>query len=406
MKKILVFTNHFYPESFRVNDLCKALVENGFEVTVATQIPNYPIGRYFDDYSLSKNRESIWQGVKIKRLWCIPRGNNSIGLLLNYLSYWLSTFIFSLFHKGEYDSVMAYMTSPIFMVSAAQRISRKAKAKMILYVLDIWPDNFYSVLGLKPSFLTKPLDTYCKNRYLRNDLVLVSSLTFIDKIKEITHYQEIDFGYLPQHGEDVYMPINRPESFNYFDREMLNVTFTGNVGKAQGLDFLIDAAKTLSARKEFNIRFNIVGEGSYLATLKNLVIQSDTSNYFNFIGRVPIEKISNILSETDLGLISFDDSPIYYMTIPAKLQSYLATGTPVITYGGGELNRLVESENLGFATKRGDVDDFVNNLSRFKEMDLASKDLYNENTRKYFDENFSKKVIVSQLINYLKRGEK
>lgn len=400
-KKILIVTNHFYPEQFRINDICSELVARGHSVHVITQIPNYPSGVFYDGYSKTENRFSEWEGVTIQRLWCIPRGHNALTLLLNYLSYWLSTFWFSLFHKDSYDTVLAYMTSPIFMVGAAQRIARRSKAKMILYTLDMWPDNFYAITGLKSNLLTKPLEIYCKNRYLKNDLLIVSSQKFIESIRKLTGKDTIDFLYLPQHGESIYQTIERPQIYQYLDQSKFNITFTGNVGKAQGLDFLVDVAKILESTNDTSVRFNIVGDGSYLETLKGLVTDANLSKWFVFHGRKPIGEMSSILAETDLGLISFANEPIYFMTIPAKLQSYLATSTPVITYADGELNRVVNEDNLGYAIKIGDIDGFMNALKSFQNLDVHEKEQLKENALNYFKANFDKTIIIDKLENNL-----
>lgn len=401
MKNILVVTNHFYPEQFRINDICSELVKKGHNVTVVTQIPNYPSGVFFDGYSKTENRETSWEGVNIKRLWCIPRGSSSIGLILNYLTYWMSTFFYSLFHREDCDTVLAYMTSPIFMVRAAQRLARKANAKMVLYTLDMWPNNFLAVMGIKKNLLTKPLELYCKKTYMRNDLNLVSSEDFIGEITELTRNKNLKFEFLPQHGESVYQFIERPESLQILKNGKLNVTFTGNIGKAQGLDFLIEVAKKLKANDDYFVSFNIVGDGSYLEEFKDLVSKNDLSMYFIFLGRQAIEAISPILSESDLGLISFADEPIYFKTIPAKLQSYIACGVPIITYADGQVNDLVRIESLGYAVKIGEIDSFIDSLKDYQKLSMNDKKNLSNNVKNYFDENYDKNKIIEKLENFL-----
>ena len=399
-KKILIVTNHFFPEQFRINDICKTLVAQGYAVDVITQIPNYPSGSFFKGYSKHEKRTELWEGVSVKRLWCIPRGNSALTLALNYLSYWFSTWRYSLKKQADYDVVLAYMTSPVFMVRAAQRIARKLGAKMVLYTLDMWPENFYAILGIGPSILTKPLDVYCTKTYMRNDVLLVSSHQFIEKIRTITKDRVGPISYLPQHGESVYTYLEKPAVFQHMDAHDLNVTFTGNVGKAQGLDFLIEVANRLKTAHVSHIKFNIVGDGSYRQTLESMVNDHQLHDYFRFLGRKPIDLISPILAESDLGLVSFSNDPIFFATLPAKVQSYLACGVPIITYARGAVNEAVAQDDVGFAVELGDIDGFVNALLTYQNYDKTTQETLSRRALDTFKNTYHSDVIIDKLIQH------
>lgn len=403
-KKILIFTNHFFPERFRINDMATFLDKEGYKVDVVTQLPNYPEGNIYKDFKKKANRNTKYGNVHIQRLWCIPRGKSSLGLVLNYLSYWFSSFLYSLKSNYDYDYIFIYQTSPIFMAKAAQRIGKKNNSKIIHYVLDMWPDNLTATLNIKNAFIKRFLEKMCLKIYLKSDEIIISSKMFEKQLKKIGYHKEV--GFLPQHAESVYKRISKPKVNTYLPQDFFNLVFTGNIGEAQGLSFLIDVALKLKELNNKSIHINLVGDGRYLSKLKHLVNMNDLNSYFSFHGSYKMEEMSNILSETDLGLISFSNNLIYQYTVPAKLQSYLACGVPIITYAKGEVNDIVKESKSGVPVEIGDVDKFVSTIIAFSEFSKEELESYKINAVKYFKNNYSEEIVFDNLLKYFKEKKR
>ena len=138
---ILVVSQYFFPEQFRINDICVEWVMRGYKITVLTGIPNYPQGTFYDGYDLNHRRTEEWNGIKIIRIPLFPRGNNSMGLALNYVSFVASGFVWSLFTKIKADYVFNFEVSPMTQALVGVWYAKKRKIPCYLYVQDLWPEN-------------------------------------------------------------------------------------------------------------------------------------------------------------------------------------------------------------------------------------------------------------------------
>lgn len=390
MTRILFVTNHFYPEQFKSTEFCTELVQRGYQITVISQTPNYPNGRFFEGYSWFKKRKQQYQGVDIIRLPVIARGTNKIMLALNYLSYITSMFFHSHFTKLEADLVITYETSPVFVGLYGKWFGKRRHIPHIFYCLDLWPDNFAGVTGIESSFLINRIQNITNRIYRSSDKILVSSRAFIAKIKE--QVSTADVVYFPQFMDEI--QGNTKSSVKLEDT--FNITFTGNIGEAQGLDILIEVAKKIKDQ-DLKVRFNLVGDGSYLKHLlfKAQIEQVDT--YLLSHGRVPANEVADILDRSDVALLSFDESSIFELTPPAKLQTYLSNNIPILASCSGEPARIIEEAGCGYVSKAGDVEGLYQNILNFMalsdlEMEVMSKNGYN-----YARDHFDKEKLFNQL---------
>ena len=396
-KHILVISQYFYPENFRINDMCKEWVKRGYEVTVVTGIPNYPQGKFFDGYGLSKKRKEDYEGVHVIRLPILSRGKGSVRLALNYFSFVVSGFFWKMFTKVKADKVFIFEVSPMTQALVGVWYAKRRKIPCSIYVTDLWPESVEIVLDLHNKLILGPIGKMVDYVYKNCDRIFTSSQTFIDKIASRNVPKE-KLEFWPQYAEDFYQKVEKKASEIPQDGE-LNLLFAGNLGYAQGLNILTEAAKILKDKNEF-VRFNLVGNGRYEAVLKENIVKENVEEYFNFINRRPPEEIPEYMAASDVALIILSRSEIFAMTIPAKTQSCLACGIPIIVSADGEVQEVIKEANCGFGSDAEDVDGFVNNIIRMKNASLEERELFAKNALKYSKEKFAKKDLMDRMEDY------
>lgn len=323
--KILVICQYYYPEQFRINDICETLAkrENN-EVTVITGLPNYPSGKVSEKYKFFKKRKEKINGVNIIRCFEIGRRKGIFWRILNYMSFMISASIKTLLISKDFDTIFVYQLSPITMTIPAIVYKKIHKNKKIhLYCLDLWPESLLVENFDKNSKVYKIIYKLSKWIYSKCDSISVTSKGFIDYFnKELNINSKIK--YLPQYCEE-YIYQNK-NSYIKKDNNKMNLVFTGNIGKAQSVETIIKAAEKL---KKENMMIHIVGDGSSLQKCKELSEELNLDNVI-FYGRKPIEDMTTYYNMADAMLITLADEEIIAKTIPGKLQSYMAAGKPII----------------------------------------------------------------------------
>lgn len=397
-KKILIVSQYFHPETFRVNDIAKEWVDQGNEVTVLTGIPNYPRGRFYKGYSWFKKRKENYLGINIIRLPIIARRNNKFSLVLNYLSFVLSGFVWKTITKKVFDFIFVYEVSPMTQALPGIWYAKKMKIPVFVYITDLWPDNVISVTGLKNRWLINRIDNMVMYIYKNSTGILTSSNSFKWEI-EARGIEPDKVFFWPQYAEDIY--ADKRNSYNdefkilFKDPTQFNIIFTGNIGTAQGLDILVDVAKRISKSK-LNIRFILVGDGRYKNELLDLVNKEKLSHYFLFIDQQPIEKIPSLLQLSDSALLVLNENEIYSKTIPSKLQSYLASGIPVIASVDGESQDIIKTSKAGLYSNAGDSNGLYKNIIQMYETSKQELNDYRINARLYYEKNYNKTQLFNQ----------
>ncbi|OTP27625.1 glycosyltransferase family 4 protein [Enterococcus mundtii] len=400
-KKILVVSQYFYPEQFRINDICKAWVDKGYEVTVLTGIPNYPQGDFYDNYGYKKNRSEEYHGITIKRIPIIPRKRSSLMMTLNYGSFVLSGEIWKIMNKQRFDLVFIYEVSPMTQALPAVRIAKKLNIPCYIYVMDLWPENFEIITGLKHPLIIKPLNKMVDYIYENCHKIFTASKSFKQNIENRGVKSEKVI-YWPQYAEEFYQVINTKSTKLIYD-EKINITFAGNIGFAQGLDVLPLLGKRVK-ENQVNVRFNIVGDGRYKDELLKEVENNSLQDYFHFIDSVPATEIPEILAGSDFSFISLQENDIFSMTIPAKLQSSMACGKPILLSATGEVAQIVKKAKCGYIGNAGDIDSLFENLIQIEKLSKEEIDKLGENSRKYFEQEFEKEKLLTLMDTYLEKG--
>ncbi|WP_346848491.1 glycosyltransferase family 4 protein [uncultured Clostridium sp.] len=394
--KILVVTQYFWPEEFRINDICAGLIEEGNEVEVLTGMPNYPKGKYLEGYSIKGPYSDIYKGMKIRRVPIVPRGkNSSILLMLNYLSFMVLATIrmIPLLFK-RYDKVFMFETSPITAAVPAIVYSKIRKVPSYIYVQDVWPEVFYTVVPIKSEKMRKILKKVCTSIYNGFDKILISSKGF----KEILCNTGLDpekIIYFPQWAEDLYRTGVDKEN-----NEDFTVTFAGNIGKAQSVDTIVKAANLCKENK--HIKWNIVGDGSEFENIKGLVKEYGLEDTVILPGRRPIGEMPVCFGASDALIVTLRDEEILNATLPAKVQSYMASGKPIITSLNGEGSEVVEKSDCGLVGQAGDYKQLYKNVILLYNMCSEERRIMGDKGRAYFEENFTREKLLKKLIDIMK----
>lgn len=402
---ILVISQYFYPEQFRINDITSELVNRGYKVTVLTGIPNYPQGKFFNGYGYFKKRKANYNGAEIIRIPIIPRGHSSVMMALNYVSFVVSGYLWSKFTTLKADKVFIYEVSPMTQALPGVWYAKRRNIPSVLYVTDLWPENVQYAGGINNTMILDWIGRMVDYIYRKTDLILTSSRSFISAIKA-RGVPEHKIKFWPQYAEEWYMPIDQAEiNLPFIPQDgKLNLLFAGNIGKAQGLEVLPKAAEILK-EKNVAVRFNIVGDGRFKETLEQMVQDKDVSDYFNFIERQPATKIPEYMSACDAALISLAKNDIFSMTLPAKLPSCLACGVPVIVCADGEIQQVIHEANAGFCCNAGDYKAFVDIIIKISTMPKESLKELGRNARKYFESHFEKEKLMDDFeIDLMKAG--
>ena len=377
-------------------------VKRGYKVTVLTGIPNYPMGKFFPGYSWTKRRHETWNGVEIIRIPLIPRGSGSVGMVANYLSFVVSGLLWNMFTKVKADLVFSFEVSPMTQVKVGCWYAKKHKVPHFVYVQDLWPNNVISVTGIHNPLIIRPIDRMVDKIYEQVDKIFVPSPSFARAIlnREVKVASE-KVHYWPQYAEDFYRPIEKKRKIDLIpDDESFKIAFTGNIGFAQGLEVLPEAAKILDSEK---IKFVIVGDGRYQKEFEERIKDLNVADKFIMIPRKPAEEIPEILSACDAGFISFSANKnngeiLWEKTIPAKLQSYMACGKAVMASASGETERIINEAKCGICSRLGDPEDLARGINELIKSDVK---LMGRNARKYFELNFNKKDLMDEMDKFI-----
>ena len=396
-KNILVISQYFYPEEFRINDITKEWIKRGYEVTVITGIPNYPFGKFYEGYNFFKKNNEIYDGIKVIRLPIVPRGSNSIMLVLNYFSFVLSGFLWSKFTKVNSDYVFIYEVSPMTQALPGIWFSKRRDIPCITYITDLWPENVEYVVGLKNKRIINLIGKMSDYIYNNSAKILTSSNSFIEKInKRGIPKEKLEFW--PQYAEDFYKPILGLDDGEINDKTFY-ITFAGNIGYAQGLNILPDVAQLLK-KDGVDFCFNIIGDGRYKSTLINSVKEKRVDRYFKFIEKKPATDIPEYFGRSDAALISLADSEVFSITIPAKTQSCMACGIPIILSANGEVQKIIIEAQAGVVSNAGDVEKLAQNIKNMANLNDEVLKKMGSNSREYYIKNFSKKMLLDKVDNW------
>jgi colanic acid biosynthesis glycosyl transferase WcaI len=394
--RILVLTQYFWPESFKINDIVLALKERGHDVTVITGKPNYPKGKFIDGYSFFNKRLEYWNDIKILRSPILPRGKGKgLQLFINYISFAIFASIRLLFVRGKFDKIFVYEPSPITVGIPGVFAKYRFNAPMYFWVQDLWPESISAAGGVNNKGILTVLNWLTIYIYKHSLKVLVQSKAFIPYILN-QEVEESKLFYYPNSTENYYKELDPDEHLLKTLPSGLKLMFAGNIGESQSFETLLNAASILK-NQGIKIQWIILGDGRMKELVKQKINDLKLLDCFHLLGSFPSEDMPKYFSCADALLVSLKKDPIFTYTIPSKIQSYLASGKPILTSLDGEGSRIIEEAKAGFTSPSEDPIALTEIIKKFLNLSIDERRVLGKNARNYFNNEFERELLVDKL---------
>lgn len=401
--RVLIVSQYFWPEGFRINDIAKTLVDKGARVDILTGKPNYPEGRITEGYRAWGTQRESWEGATVFRVPLFPRGARSAWrLALNYLSFIFSGLLFGpwLLRKRRYDVVFVYGLSPILLAIPGIFLARLKRRKLVLWVQDLWPDSLSATGYIRHPRLLRWVERLVRWIYGQSDLILVQSRAFIPAVsalapgKTIAYYpNSVDATFGEPPDPRVVLPKVAALETGF------PVVFAGNVGVAQAVEAIVEAAELLKAHS--GISFVVFGQGSRWDWMREQVAMRGLTN-LHLPGRFPVETMPGLMQKAGALLVTLADEPIFAATVPNKIQAYMASGRPIVASLNGEGARVVEEAQAGISVPAEDAKALADAVLRLYGMSPALRGEMGANGRRYFKAHFDHDRLVQELMAHLR----
>ncbi len=394
-KKILIVTECFYPEEFKINDIALSWKDRGYDVDVLTLTPTYPLGKVFQGYKNKLFWKDEYQGVNIFRVRAVTGYRNStIKKILKYINFMIIGSIAATFIGKKYDYIFGFNVGPLTAMFPGVLIRILYKKPLMYWVQDVWPDSVYAYGFKKTKILVFVLNAFVKYMHRHITSIAISGEGFESKLKPYVS-SNLRFNYLPNWADDLDM---NPEPIKLSKGEVMHFTFAGNVGKVQNLENIINAFRLLPDEYQKKSQLNIIGDGSNLGNLK-LLVNSDTNIVFH--GKKNREDMAQYYQASDFLIISLIDKPIFSVTVPAKTQTYISAKKPILAIINGDTANMIKDNNLGLCVSPSDIDAISSVLKKCIRMSKSERDVFTENNEKLINTIFNKNKTIDNLLEIL-----
>lgn len=395
--KILIVSQYFWPENFRINDLTQELVQRGHSVTVLTGIPNYPAGTVFEEYRKTPKAFEYYSGAQVLRVPMVARGNGAIRLFLNYLSFVLGACLYGPWRlRGQQvDVIFVFEPSPVTVGLPAILLGRIKRAPVVFWALDLWPETLAAIGVVRSPMVLGWIGHLVRFIYERCTLVLGQSRGFLTKIAKYC-LDTKKIRYFPGWAEEIFNEaILVPAPEVPVQKGVFNVLFAGNIGEAQDLPAVLNAAESL--RHNNAIRWLIVGDGRRSVWLHEEVTRRGLQSNVLLLGRFPVERMPSFYAHADALLVSLKKDPVFSLTIPGKVQSYLMAGVPILGMLDGEGAQVITDSNAGLVCAAGDSGGLVSAVLEMFAMSVDQRKQFGVNGRDYAQKEFGRGLLMDQL---------
>lgn len=388
--KILVVCQHFYPETFRINDITYELVKKGHDVTVLTGLPNYPEGKVYKGYKWFQNRNQVINGVKIKRCSLVGRRKSTLMMGINYAWFAIFGCIKVLFMKKDFDVVYVYQLSPISMTWPAILVSKIKKIPLVIHCLDQWPISVTTGPIGKESVLYKVLEKISIWSYNKASRIIISSKSFKRYFENELKISSDSKGltYYPSYAESNY------ENVGQIDNGVFDIVFAGNIGPAQSVETIIETANLLKEHKD--IMFHIVGDGLSRQVCEDLTNKYKLENV-KFYGFHPVEDMPQYYALADCFIITMVNNEVVNSTLPAKVQSYMLAAKPIVGAISGEVKEVIEEADCGYCTESGNYRELAEIITKVYN-DKEKCSYFGNNSYSYYQNHFEKNKCIDDLV--------
>ena len=405
-KRILVVTQHFWPENFRINDIVEGFLQDGLEVDVLCGLPNYPKGEWFDGYGPQGPWEEHYGSAQVFRAKEWPRkGNTSLNIFLNYVSWPLYAAVALNRLPGGYDAVFCFNTSPVLMCWPAIRYARKHKIPFTNYVLDLWPENLYSVLPVSNKLLRRIAQGVSDHLYKQADRLIAMSEPLQQRLCERTGKPKSAVAAIPQYCEDFYAVPQHDAALEERFAGRFNLVFTGTFTPAQSLDMVLRAVLEARAAGAENLHLLLVGDGMSRESLQTLAQELHAEAAVTFYGSVPAKEVPKFTALADALLISLSDSPDLGLTVPGKLASYMAAGKPILASMNGAGFAAVQQSGGGLVSPACDQHALAENMLRLTKMTETDRAALGAKAKEYYLAHYRRAELLRRLETFILQGE-
>jgi colanic acid biosynthesis glycosyl transferase WcaI len=395
--KILIVSQYFWPENFRINDLTQELVQRGHCVTVLTGIPNYPAGTVFEAYGKTPEAFEYYGGVRVFRVPMLARGNGAVRLFLNYLSFVIGACLYGPWRlRGQRaDVIFVFEPSPVTVGLPAILLGRIKRAPVVFWALDLWPETLAAIGVVRSPMVLGWVGHLVRFIYERCTLVLGQSRGFLPKIaKYCSDAKKIR--YFPSWAEEIFNKADLVPAHEVpVQQGVFNVLFAGNIGEAQDLPAVLNAAESL--KHNTAIRWLIVGDGRRSDWLHEEVARRGLQSKVLLLGRFPVERMPSFYAHADALLVSLKKDPVFSLTIPGKVQSYLMAGVPILGMLDGEGAQVITDSNAGLVCAAGNSGGLESAVLELFAMSVDQRKQLGVNGRDYAQKEFGRGLLMDQL---------
>lgn len=401
--RILIVTQYFWPENFRINDLAQGLRNRRHEVTVYTGKPNYPEGKFFRGYGFLGHSDETFGGIRVIRVPLVPRGDGGrFRLALNYLSFAFFASLLAPFRVfGDFDVILVYEPSPVTVGLPALVLKVLKGAPLLFWVQDLWPESLVAADVVRTPWILAGIERLVRFIYRRCNRILVQSQAFVGAILPYGIPRE-QILFFPNTAEALYQPVTlEPDAP---ERTQLpagfRVMYAGNIGAAQDFATILSAADRL--RDEAAIQWIILGDGTARPWVESEIKRRGLGNSVHLLGRQTVESMPRFFALADTMLVSLRRDPILALTLPARVQSYLACGRPIIAALDGEGARVIKEAGAGIVPGSGDPDTLARAVMAIYRMPETARQAMGLRGRRYFEQHFGRETLLTRLEGWMR----
>ena len=396
--RILIITQYFWPENFRINEVAEELVKLGHKVYILTGYPNYPKGEVYPEFKKDYKKFSQYKGIKIIRVPILSRKKNNINLALNYISFLFNSIFIGYFKlKGkEFDIIFTCQLSPVTIGITSAFFSKIRNIPQIFWVQDLWPDTLVALNILKKNWQINLFKILVNWIYSRCDLILAQSKNILKEIKTYSSVED-NLYYFPTWGEsDLFLEI-APPAPEIKAKDIFTIVFAGNIGEAQDFPNLIKAVHNMILNSVKNFRIIFIGDGSKKEWVISEVRKLNIEQYFEFYKSYPLERMPSFFRHADVLLVSLLNKKVFNMTIPGKIPFYLASGIPIIGIICGAGAEVIKKSKGGFVCDSGDYLGLSKLIQKIISLDKKDLQKIGLKGKEYADKEFSKQTLINKL---------
>jgi glycosyltransferase involved in cell wall biosynthesis len=395
---ILIVTQYFWPENFRINDLASGLHVRGHRVTVLAGLPNYPQGTFYPGYGIKGPYTEDMNGVRVVRVPVVPRGRKrGLQLALNFLSFsLLACFVAPFRCRERYDAIFVWCVSPATITLPALLLRAVKGIPVYTWVADLWPDTLVATGTLKSKLALRLVTALMKFIYRFSDHILIASQGYRARI-EALGVPPSRITYWPQWAESAYsVPLDGARKVTLpAGTRGFKILYAGNIGSSQGFPTIVEAASKL--KHEVDVDWLILGDGIELPWVRQRVEALGLKGNFHFLGTCPVEDVPYYAAQADALLAALRKDPLFEITVPGKVQSCLACGRPIVASFDGEAAEVITASGAGFVGAADDVEGLVQAVVRMVGLSAEQRAAMGRAGREYFRLHFERDVLFSRL---------